>query len=229
MPKIRVGRAHGQPIDLHVEDDGGAGRPLVLVHGASAPEHVPAGPEGGLALRSALRAAGWRVIAYDRRGHGRSGLGIPAPDLDTAADDLQHLLDVLDVQGGVLLAHGWGCSIAARYLGNCGGGRITRAVMLSPPALATGPAVAPGGAAAVEGDAAWADLGDDLPRIDVPMLVVATTADAGLPSIAARIEGARLVVLDAGLDTLPGGMSQNTSGTDIAPLHAALLSFLAEV
>ena len=69
-------------VQLHVQDTGGSGRPVVLIHG------WPLSGESWAAQIPALHDAGFRAIAYDRRGFGRSGKPTHGYDYDTLADDL---------------------------------------------------------------------------------------------------------------------------------------------
>jgi pimeloyl-ACP methyl ester carboxylesterase len=92
---------------VHVEDTGGTGRPVVLIHGW---------PLSGQSWRDqvpALTAAGFRVIAYDRRGFGRSDKPRGGYDYDTLADDLAGVLTELNLRD-VSSASPWA---AARWPG----------------------------------------------------------------------------------------------------------------
>jgi non-heme chloroperoxidase len=88
-----------------------------------------------------LSAQGFRVIAHDRRGHGRSDQTPAGNDMDTYADDLATLLETLDVKGATMIGHSTGGGEVARYLGRHGVGRVSKAVLISsvPPHLAAGP------------------------------------------------------------------------------------------
>ena len=74
-------------ISLHVTDSGGDGRPVVLIHG------WPLNADSWDAQAMALADAGFRVIAYDRRGFGRSGQPWSGYDYDTLTDDLADVLE----------------------------------------------------------------------------------------------------------------------------------------
>jgi non-heme chloroperoxidase len=74
---------------------------------------------------------GYRGIAHDRRGHGRSDQPWNGYDFDTFADDLNDLLTSLDVQDATLVAHSMGGGELARYIGRHGTGRVHSAVLLS--------------------------------------------------------------------------------------------------
>jgi non-heme chloroperoxidase len=121
------------PVEIHYEDTGGDGRPVVLIHGwplsgASWSEQVPA-----------LVAAGHRVVSYDRRGFGRSGKPGDGStyDYDTLTTDLDALLTELDLQDVSLVGFSMGGGEVARYLGTYGEGRVHSAVLAGavPPCL----------------------------------------------------------------------------------------------
>lgn len=119
MPTIRNGSD-----SLHVEDYGGAGRPVVLIHGwplsgASWSGQVPA-----------LTAAGYRVITYDRRGFGRSDKPGPACSYDygTLTGDLDTVLRELDLRDATLVGFSMGGGEVARYIGTHGEDRLRSVV-----------------------------------------------------------------------------------------------------
>lgn len=116
---------------VHVDDTGGPGRPVVLIHGwplsgASWSEQVPA-----------LTAAGLRVIAYDRRGFGRSDKPRGGYDYDTLADDLDALLTELDLHDVSLVGFSMGGGEVARYISKHGEERLHSVVFAAavPPYL----------------------------------------------------------------------------------------------
>ena len=76
---------------LHVDDTGGSGRPVVLIHG------WPLSGESWSEQVPSLQDAGYRVITYDRRGFGRSDKPLTGYTYDTLADDLHTLIDALDL------------------------------------------------------------------------------------------------------------------------------------
>ena len=95
-----------------------------------------------------LGSKGYRVIAHDRRGHGRSDQTWSGNDMDTYADDLAALLDQLDVEAVTMVGHSTGGGEVARYIGRHGTSRVSRAVLISavPPHMvqtATNPDSAP--------------------------------------------------------------------------------------
>src|SRR5437879_12892915 len=73
---------------------------------------------------------GYRAIAHDRRGHGRSSQPWDGNDLDTYADDLAALLETLDLKDAVLVGHSTGGGEVTRYIGRHGTSRIAKAVLV---------------------------------------------------------------------------------------------------
>ncbi|MGW4734390.1 alpha/beta fold hydrolase [Streptomyces shenzhenensis] len=105
--------------------DWGRGRPVVFSHGW---------PLNGDAWQDQLKAvadAGFRGIAHDRRGHGRSTPVWDGYDFDTFADDLDDLITGLDLRDVTLVAHSMGGGELARYIGRHGTARVRSAVLLS--------------------------------------------------------------------------------------------------
>lgn len=105
-------------VQLHVEDTGGTGRPVVLVHG------WPLSGESWAAQIPALHDAGFRVVAYDRRGFGRSEKPQHGYDYDTLADDLAGLIVDLDLRNAVLAGFSMGGGEVARYVSLHGQDRL---------------------------------------------------------------------------------------------------------
>ena len=120
--------------------DWGAGRPIVFSHGW--PLNADAWDEQLYFMAS----NGYRAIAHDRRGHGRSDQRWEGNDLTTYADDLAELLETLDLKGAVLVGHSTGGGEVTRYIGRHGTWRVSRAVLLSaiPPLMLKTP-TNPGG------------------------------------------------------------------------------------
>ena len=108
MPSITT----GDGVNLHYTDSGGPGRPLVLVHG------WPLSGEAFAGNVETFRAAGLRVIAYDRRGFGASDKPVAGYDYDTLAADLGEILDQLDLTGVVVLGFSMGGGEVARLFGS---------------------------------------------------------------------------------------------------------------
>jgi pimeloyl-ACP methyl ester carboxylesterase len=80
----------------------------------------------------ALTDLGFRAVAYDRRGHGRSDQPGHGYDYDTLADDLGGLIDMLDLQGVTLVGHSMGCGEIVRYLTRHGDRRIAKVALVAP-------------------------------------------------------------------------------------------------
>jgi non-heme chloroperoxidase len=118
----------------------GSGRPIVFSHGW--PLNADAWDDQLLFLAT----HGFRAIAHDRRGHGRSDQPSHGNDLDTYADDLSALIETLDLKDAVLVGHSTGGGEVARYIGRHGTKRIAKAVLVSaiPPLMLKTPAN-PGG------------------------------------------------------------------------------------
>ena len=130
MARITVGMENSTPIELHYEDHG-AGRPVVLIHG------WPLSSRSWEAQVPALVEAGYRVIAYDRRGFGESSQPTTGYDYDTFAKDLDTLLTELDLTDVTLIGFSMGGGEVVRYLGTYGDSRVKQAVLASavPPFL----------------------------------------------------------------------------------------------
>ncbi|MGM3275086.1 alpha/beta fold hydrolase [Ralstonia sp. 24A2] len=104
--------------------DWGTGKPVVFSHG------WPLNADAWDAQMLFLVQKGFRVIAHDRRGHGRSDQPSKGNDMDTYADDLAALLDALDIQGATLVGHSTGGGEVAHYIGRHGTKRVARAVLI---------------------------------------------------------------------------------------------------
>jgi non-heme chloroperoxidase len=105
--------------------DWGAGAPVVFIHG------WPLNADAWDDQLNAVAGRGFRGIAHDRRGHGRSGQPWEGYDFDTFADDLNDLLTALDLRDVTLVAHSMGGGELARYIGRHGTRRVSKAVLLS--------------------------------------------------------------------------------------------------
>ncbi|QKW35113.1 alpha/beta hydrolase [Actinomadura sp. NAK00032] len=105
--------------------DWGTGRPVVFIHG------WPLNADAWDDQMKAVADAGFRAIAHDRRGHGRSSQPWQGYDFDTFADDLNDLIDALGVWDVALVAHSMGGGELARYIGRHGTSRVSKAVLLS--------------------------------------------------------------------------------------------------
>jgi non-heme chloroperoxidase len=120
----------------------GKGTPITFSHGW--PLNADAWDDQMLFLAS----HGYRCIAHDRRGHGRSGQPWDGNDLDTYADDLSDLMETLDLKHTVMIGHSTGGGEVTRYIGRHGTKRVAKAVLISaiPPLMLKTPAN-PGGLA----------------------------------------------------------------------------------
>lgn len=276
MGTITVGQENSTPIELYYEDHG-SGQPVVLIHG------YPVNGHSWERQTVALLDAGYRVIAYDRRGWGQSSQPTSGHDYDTYAADLKALLDELDVTDIVLAGFSMGSGEVTRYLGSYGSERVSKAVLFGaiPPFLLKtddNPEGVDGSvfegikeAAAKDrymwfkqffddfynvdklrperiSDQAWqasfnvacmgsayssyacvdtwlTDFRDDLPKIDVPMLVMHGTEDRILPfdSTAARLPD---LIADLKLIPVENG-PHNIGWTHPDVVNPALLAFLA--
>ncbi|PPJ27638.1 alpha/beta fold hydrolase [Nocardia nova] len=111
-------------VDIYYKD-WGSGRPVVFIHG------WPLNADAWDDQLKHLADNGFRGIAHDRRGHGRSAQPWGGYDFDTFADDLNDLLTRLDLRDVTLVAHSMGGGELARYIGRHGNGRVRSAVLLS--------------------------------------------------------------------------------------------------
>ena len=105
--------------------DWGKGQPVVFSHG------WPLNADAWDAQMMYFGDRGYRVIAHDRRGHGRSAQTWEGNDMDTYADDLAALLEALDLKDAILVGHSTGGGEVARYLGRHGSKRVAKAVLIS--------------------------------------------------------------------------------------------------
>ena len=120
--------------------DWGEGPPLVFSHG------WPLSADAWEDQMIFLAARGYRCIAHDRRGHGRSGQPWNGNDMDTYADDLAELVAALDLRDAIHIGHSTGGGEVARYIGRHGTGRVAKAVLISAvPPLMLKTAANPGG------------------------------------------------------------------------------------
>jgi non-heme chloroperoxidase len=109
----------------------GSGQPVVLIHG------FPLSGRSWEKQTTALLAAGYRVITYDRRGFGESSQPSVGYDYDTFAADLDTLMTTLDLRDAVLVGFSMGTGEVTRYLANFGSERVSKAALLGvvPPFL----------------------------------------------------------------------------------------------
>ncbi len=105
--------------------DWGTGSPVVFSHG------WPLNADAWDLQMMFLADKGYRVIAHDRRGHGRSSQPWNGNDMDTYADDLADLAEHLDLKGATHVGHSTGGGEVARYIGRHGIKRVAKAVLIS--------------------------------------------------------------------------------------------------
>lgn len=120
--------------------DWGKGQPIVFSHG------WPLSSDAFEDQMFFLASRGYRCIAHDRRGHGRSSQPWEGNDLDTYADDLAELVKTLDLNNAVHVGHSTGGGEVARYIGRHGTKRVAKAVLIGAiPPLMLKTAANPGG------------------------------------------------------------------------------------
>lgn len=131
MSYITVGQENSVDIRLFYTDhgpsargEGGTGQPVVLIHG------FPLNGESWGKQQVALLDAGYRVIAYDRRGFGNSTKAGTGYDYDTFAADLNALMEGLDLRDAVLAGFSMGTGEVARYLATYGSERVAKVAFL---------------------------------------------------------------------------------------------------
>lgn len=131
MTEITAHHGLFKDTNLHVDDTGGTGRPVVLIHG------WPLSGESWSEQVPAFTAAGYRVITYDRRGFGRSDKPRTGYTYDTLTEDLHTLLVELDLNDVTLVGFSMGGGEVARYFSTYGAERLHSVVFASavPPYL----------------------------------------------------------------------------------------------
>jgi non-heme chloroperoxidase len=100
----------------------GEGRPVLLSHG------WPLSSDAWQVELKLLSDAGYRAIAHDRRGHGRSAKTATGNDMDTYARDLAELVEALDLEDLVVIGHSTGGGEVVRYAAQHGAGRVTKVI-----------------------------------------------------------------------------------------------------
>src|SRR5207237_9508265 len=121
-------------------NDWGSGQPVVFSHG------WPLSDDAFEDQMFYLASRGFRCIAHDRRGHGRSSQPWNGNDMDTYADDLAALVEKLDLKSAIHVGHSTGGGEVARYIGRHGTARLAKAVLVGAvPPLMLKTAANPGG------------------------------------------------------------------------------------
>ena len=124
MAYITVGKENGSNIDIYYKD-WGKGQPVVFSHG------WPLSADAFEDQMLFLADRGFRCIAHDRRGHGRSSQPWEGNDMDTYADDLAKLTEALDLKDAIHVGHSTGGGEVTRYIGRHGTKRVAKAVLIS--------------------------------------------------------------------------------------------------
>jgi non-heme chloroperoxidase len=120
--------------------DWGSGQPVVFSHG------WPLTSDAWEAQMFFLASNGYRCIAHDRRGHGRSSQPWNGNDMDTYADDLAQLFEALDLKSAIMIGHSTGGGEVARFIGRHGTQRVSKAVLMGAvPPIMVKTAANPGG------------------------------------------------------------------------------------
>jgi non-heme chloroperoxidase len=139
MGYITVGKENNTEIQIYFKDWGN-GQPIVFSHG------WPLTADAWENQMLFLGSHGYRCIAHDRRGHGRSSQPWNGNEMDTYADDLAVLVKTLDLKNVIHVGHSTGGGEVARYIGRHGTERISKAVLISAvPPLMLKTAASPGG------------------------------------------------------------------------------------
>jgi non-heme chloroperoxidase len=139
MPYITVGKENSKDIELYY-NDWGSGQAVVFSHG------WPLSADAWEDQMFYLASRGYRCIAHDRRGHGRSSQPWSGNDMDTYADDLARLVEALDLKDAIHVGHSTGGGEVTRYIGRRGSKRVAKAVLIGAvPPLMLKTAANPGG------------------------------------------------------------------------------------
>ncbi len=123
MPYVKVGQENSHDINIFYKD-WGSGQPIVFSHG------WPLSADDWDAQMLFFGQQGFRVIAHDRRGHGRSSQTWDGNEMNTYADDLAKLTEHLDLKDAIHIGHSTGGGEVARYIGRHGTTRVAKAVLI---------------------------------------------------------------------------------------------------
>lgn len=124
MSYITVGKENKGDIQIYYKD-WGSGQPIVFSHG------WPLSSDAWEDQMLFLASKGYRCIAHDRRGHGRSSQTWGGNEMNTYADDLAKLIEALDLKDAIHVGHSTGGGEVARYIGRHGTKRVAKAVLIS--------------------------------------------------------------------------------------------------
>ena len=161
--------------------DWGAGTPVIFVHG------WPLNADMWDYQLAHLGAHGLRCIAYDRRGFGRSDQPWIGYDYDTLADDLASVIEALDLPSVALVGFSMGGGEVVRYLARHGAAKVLQWTLM----MAMQGSLR--GTLACVRAFSETDFRAELPRIDVPMLVIHGSADKTVPIDVSGRQAAKLI------------------------------------
>src|SRR5438046_5976172 len=124
MPYVTAGKENGANIDIYYKD-WGSGQPIVFSHG------WPLSADDWDAQMLFFLSQGYRVIAHDRRGHGRSTQVADGHDMDHYADDLAAVTTHLDLKNAIHVGHSTGGGEVVHYIARHGQSRVSKAAIIS--------------------------------------------------------------------------------------------------